>query len=490
MKKFNLFLLTIAGIGFMILTSCKKEATNNTIKAADEINTFIWKSMRSYYLWVDNVSNLTNSNYTYNSSTKINSDSLNAFLNKYSDHDKLFDALLYQPGTVDKWSVLISDYVALEKELSGTYKTMGYDFMLMRFGTGDNVLGYVRYVIKGSPADLAGVKRGYIFTQVNDQQLTTTNYSDLLLNSESYKLSFVNIVNNNLSLNGITATMSAIELTEDPIFMDSVYTVNNQKIGYLVYNSFIPEYDSELNDVFLKFKNEGVSKLILDLRYNGGGSVQSAIYLSSMIYGTYTDKIFLKTSYNSLLQSYLTQNYGAGYFNESFSSNIVNSDYSETPINTLNLSDVYIITTDNTASASEIVINGLKPYINVTTVGTNTYGKYVASMILNDYTDSQGTINPNHTYALMPIILKISNSEGVSDFVNGFTPQVVLDEDITNMSVLGDLNEPLLNETISLIESGSKKAGRVHSDLPLTKIGSQKEFIPHMHEMYFNKKIK
>jgi carboxyl-terminal processing protease len=484
MKRIYFILLAISGLYTLMFTSCKKDtSTTPKIETADEINTFIWNGMRSYYLWVDNVPNLTNSYYN------SNTDSINNFLNKYTDHSKLFYDLLYQYETIDKWSWIVDDYVALEKELEGITKSMGYDFMLARYGTGDNVLGYVRYVVKGSPADLAGIKRGYIFTKVDDQQLTISNYMDLLINSQSYKLSFASVLNNTLSLNGISASLAAIEITEDPILLDTVYTVNNQKIGYLIYNAFIPNFDLELNSVFLKFKTEGINNLILDLRYNGGGSVQSAIYMSSMIYGTYTNKVFLETNYNALLQNYLTQTYGSSYFNENFSNYILNTDKSQTPINTLNLSQVYIITTKNTASASELVINGLKPYMDVITVGDTTVGKYVASMTIKDYIDSKGTINPNHTWALQPIILKIANSQGVSDFVKGFSPKVELEEDITNMSVLGEQNEPLLNETLSLISGGGKKSTRVPSTFNTSRLATSKDFIPHCQEMYFNKKF-
>ncbi|NJO69158.1 MAG: hypothetical protein HC830_07640 [Bacteroidetes bacterium] len=128
---------------------------------------------------------------------------------------------------------------------------------------------------------------------------------ELLINSETYKLSFANAANGTLTMNGKTANLTAVEVTENPIYLDTVYTVNNTKIGYLVYNSFVSTYDKELNNIMLNFKNQGISKLVLDFRYNGGGSVQSAVYLASMIHGTYTDKTFLKTEYNDLVQDYL-----------------------------------------------------------------------------------------------------------------------------------------------------------------------------------------
>ncbi|MDZ7635791.1 MAG: S41 family peptidase [Bacteroidales bacterium] len=94
-----------------------------------------------------------------------------------------------------------------------------------------------------------------------------------------------------------------------------------------------------------------------------------------------------------------------------------------TPINSLGLDQVYIITTSETASASEMVINGLEAYIPVIQVGTNTTGKYVGSITLKDV-DNNGNVNPSHSWAMQPIIVKYSNSQNVSDFDNGLTPDI------------------------------------------------------------------
>lgn len=467
MKRISLIFLVSVSFGFLIITGCHKDDNSKpqTISNTDfEINNFIWGGLHSYYLWTASVPKLTTS-YFHNDTSE-----LYPFLRGYTNHDTLFYNLLYQYGTTDKWSWIVSDYTELEKEFEGITKSMGYNFMLARYGTANDVLGYVRYVVKGSPADLAGIKRGYVFTKVNDQQLTIDNYMDLLINSEAYKLSFVDIVDHNLVSNGKTANMTAVEVTEDPIYLDTVYTINNTKVGYLMYNNFVSNYDRELNDVMSKFKTAGVTKLILDLRYNTGGAGTSATYLASMIYGTNTSTIFYKTEYNTELQAYLTQQYGADFFVEKFQQYIVNEDNSQTNIVSLNLPDVYIITTDHTASASELVINGLKPYINVFLLGTTTAGKYVGSITLKDIIDNKGTVNPDHKWAMQPIVMKVTNSAGVTDYKNGFTPNVVLDEEIANMSVLGSLDEPLLAATISNITGLTKKSARQPSTFKVQKL--------------------
>ena len=137
------------------LINCKKENTTPpvpigpvpvVIKEATDVNKFIYNGLQDYYLWVDQVPNLTAQKYTVK-------DSLNAFLNKYIDPNLLFTDLLYQYKTIDKWSFIVDDSKIIDDWIQGISETMGFDFMLARIGTSGDVFGFVRYVYKGSPAD-------------------------------------------------------------------------------------------------------------------------------------------------------------------------------------------------------------------------------------------------------------------------------------------------------------------------------------------------
>ena len=445
------------------LTQCRKEAIVPTpvdppivtppvvIPNASEVNTFVWSSMHDYYLWNDKIPNLTNTYYqmltTTSANYQRNKDSLNVYLNKFTDPSKLFNDLLYQYKVVDKWSFIVSDYTIIDNWIAGISKTMGYDFQLYYLNsTSSDIIGVVRYVLKGSPADLAGVQRGDVFAKVDGVQLTDANYTANLINKESFTLTFAKIVGGVITPTGKTATMTAVQLQEDPVFLSKVIDINGSKVGYLVYNGFTSDFDLELNTAFQQFKTAGVSKLILDLRYNGGGSVQTAIYLASMIYTTNTSTLFTKSVYNGILTPYITTTYGDSFFNSNFTDKI-----KTTAINTLNLKDVYFIVSGETASASELLINGLKPYMNVKSIGTNTYGKYVASLTLKDY-DANNNLVTTHKYAMQPIVAKYANSLGVSDFVTGLVPDITLKEDIGNMLQLGDENETLLKAALDNIK--------------------------------------
>jgi C-terminal processing protease CtpA/Prc len=474
----NLVLLVIvAGILF---TGCRKEEVPVIIPEATDVNKFVFNALRDYYLWNAMNTNLTSEKYT-------NKDSLNVFLNKYSDPQVLFTSLLYKYKEIDKWSFLVDNSKTIDNWIAGISETMGYDFMLGRIGTSDNLFGFVRYVYKGSPAEKAGVKRGDIFIKINNQQITVSNYQTLLFTNKTYTMGYATIANQTISPSSKTITMTAIEMQENPIEMDTVFTFNNQKVGYLVYNGFNAEFDIQLNDVFRKFKDAKIEQLILDLRYNGGGSVQTSVYLASMIYGTDISKVFATSRYNSGLQNYYTQQYGASSLNDYFTPTIDQTDkHGAGQINSLNLRKVYIIVSDNTASASELLINGLRPYMNVKVIGINTEGKYTGSATIKDW-DDKGVVNPNHSYAMQPIIVKYSNSAGVSDYVNGLTPDIKAEEDIANLLPFGDPNETLLSYALADIKgisvtSMSLKSARIG----LTKFADSQDFKPFAKEMYIN----
>ncbi|HEY3373227.1 MAG TPA: S41 family peptidase [Prolixibacteraceae bacterium] len=472
--------ILLAGILF---SACKKEEQPIApviIPQASVVNLFVWNGLHDYYLWNSQVPGLANTKYE-------KTDSLNAFLNKYSDPEKLFNSLLYKRDTVDKWSFIVDDSKQIDDWISGISETIGYTVVPVRIGNSQDLFGLVLYVFKGSPAEKAGIKRGDVFLKVNDQQINVSNYQTLLYNTITSKLSFATLSNHQVVPSDRTATVTAIQMQENPINKDTVFTVNNQKVGYLVYNGFNSDFDLQLNDVIQKFKDANINQMILDLRYNGGGSVQSSIYLASMLYGTDKTKLFAKAQYNEGVQQYLVDAYGLQSLNDNFTNTIeATTTHAATAINTLNLQKIYIIVSDNTASASELLINGLKPYMNVKVVGVNTTGKYVGSISLKDENEN-GVVNPNNKWAMQPIVVKYANSLGVSDFVNGLTPDIRAEEDIANLLPFGDPNETLL----SVVLNDIKGLSPISMTLKSAEMGLKKVADPHANnrfakDMYIN----
>ena len=132
---------------------------------------------------------------------------------------------------------------------------------------------------------------------------------------------------------------------------------------------------------------------------------------------------------------------------------------SEESINSLSFDRVYVLTTNESASASELLINSLSSYIDVIHIGEQTTGKNVGSITVYDYIDNDGTKNPDHKYAMQPIVLKIANKDGFADYADGLEPDTNINEDIQNLGTLGEINEPLLASAINLI-SGSAKLSK------------------------------
>jgi len=495
MQGLNKYLLLSLFMVFLFFTGCEKEIEpkDPDTEVPADVSMFIWNNMFEWYLWYENVPNLSPAIFP-------STDDWYRYLNSFgTDYESLFNSLLYQYGVIDKWSWIVDDYIALENSFAGISKSMGFDFRLMFIYSNSNELfGYVRYVLPGSPADNAGLRRGDLFTEIDGQQLTDANYRALLINSESYTMGLADFNEQavEFTANGVTKSMVAVELQENPVHYSSVIDVGGVSTAYLVYNAFTADFELELNDVFGDFNSQGVQRLILDLRYNSGGSINTAVYLASMIYGTATNDLFIEYQYNNKIQDYIISDPGLGYdfIRKKFADRIdTTTVYHSNPptlpfINSLNLSELYVITTRGTASASELVMNGLYPYMDVKQVGDTTSGKYVGSLTLYDYTDYP-IRNPNHTWALQPIVLKVANSVGTSDFVDGLIPDISTEEDVVNLLPLGDVNEPLLKATIDYI-LGLKSFQAIQTfDHDFRPFKDSKDFIPHSKEMYLDPKF-
>lgn len=409
-----------------------------------EVNNFIWKGLNTFYLWKNNVTNLADNRFLDPSSYEF-------FLNSEPNSEHFFKNLLYQRNTIDKWSWVVEDYIALENSFQGTSLHNGMEFGLVyEKGSTTDVFGYVRYVLPNTDASNKNIKRGMIFNAVNGIKLNTNNYRDLLFSNSDYTINLANYNNGNPTLNGTIITLTKSEYTENPVFITKTINSGNKKIGYLMYNSFTTNFDNELNAAFSALKSNGITDLIVDLRYNGGGSVKTAVYLSSMITGQFNGQLFAKMHWNDRFNS------NNSNLEERFTNQINNGNTQET-INSLSLDKAYFITTKNSASASELVINGLKPYIDVKTIGTKTHGKYVGSITLYDSPKlyNKENINQNHRWAMQPIVFEVKNKLG-NNSTEGFTPNILLAENYNNLGVLGEASDPLLNRAITYITTGSK----------------------------------
>jgi len=427
---------------FLTLQSCE-DMDDNYPSATIEVNDFIWKGLNLYYLWQADVPNLSDKRF-------VNQADLNTFLQQYEKPEDLFNALRVVPS-IDRFSWIVSDYLTLEGQLQGTTKNDGMDYVLYyKSANSKEIFGFVSYIIPNSDASTKDIKRGAIFFGVNGTQLTNDNYRSLL-SLENYTLNLADYNNGTITPNGKSVNLTKTTLAENPIFINKVIETGGHKIGYLMYNGFYPSYDTQLNTAFSSLKSKGITDLVLDLRYNSGGSIESATRLASMITGQFTGKVFSKERWNDKINSYFESEDPAAL------RNLFTNTIGSTPLNSLNLNKVYILTTRGTASASELVINGLKPYINVIQIGDLTIGKNVGSITIYDSpTFGKENRNPNHRYAMQPIVLKIVNADDFGDYLDGLTPTYSLKENLANLGELGNSSEPLLSTAIGKITGTAK----------------------------------
>jgi C-terminal processing protease CtpA/Prc len=399
--------------------SCTKEEVVPEPEIPDEIrsvNNFIWENMDLYYLWRD----LMPSNLDPN--TQENP----------ADY---FHKLIYRED--DRWSFITDNYDDLVNRLQGISKTYGHEYKLFRESNSKDVFGIVEYVIKDSPAKIQGIKRGDVFNRINGVQLDTLNYRDLLFSNETYTIGFADLIDEEVLPNDREVVVTPIVMQEDPILLDTVYFLEGRQIGYLMYNRFISSLNTDLNTVFSNFKAKGVNELVLDLRYNPGGSVGTATLLASLIAPSdivSNEEVFIKYIWNDVLEEYWIEQEGED--SENLVIKFLNAGQN------LNLNRLYVLVSKSSASASELIINGLSPYMDVVLVGDTTHGKYTASLTLHDEEES-------FNWAIQPIVLKTANINNQTDYKNGLFPDYYVEDDY--FSPLGSLEEARLAQAVSLI---------------------------------------
>ncbi|MGC3979503.1 MAG: S41 family peptidase [Paludibacteraceae bacterium] len=428
-------------------SSCK---SNDPVDTNKYVNNWIYENMVNYYLWNDKIP-LT-PDYTLTP-------------------DKFFASLLYKYNKDtnphgDRFSWIQENYVDLLNSLSGvSTDEIGFEYVFVRVKNTNTYYLLVLYPKPGTDAYSKGIKRGDFIMKINGTDITKNNYSVLLSGTGAKTLSVAKLTPNaegkyDLSLIGDVNVQMKSNYAENPIYLDSIYTVNNKKVGYLVYNFFANDngddsrsYDKQLMEVLQKIKSQGATEFILDLRYNRGGTLSSAVALASaLVKNRSTSNLLDSLRFNPLVHSELKKRSGADFNKDHFIDKVVNNNQQTVAaVPTSNYSTLYILVTGSTASASELVINGLKPYMDkITLIGDTTVGKNVGSISLYEKNDSR------NKWGMQPIVFQYYNSQGKSDFTAGFVPDYPVDEfESLYLVNFGKTEEPLLNKALSLINGGS-----------------------------------
>jgi len=460
MKKVSLYFSICLMLGIGVVSCTKNDDV--PIPQNIEIQDFVWKGMNSWYNWQSSVANLAD--------TKDNNqDEYVSYLSGYADQETLFKSLLFDPGNTDRFSWFIEDYVEQNKSFQGVSVSTGIR-RSAPIGIGNNqIIIYAQSVSLESPAYIAGVRRGDIINAIDGEIMNETNYASVINKLYSGETIVVSTAKEeNGELTKLTDyTISPTEFSDNPVYLVKIFNdVNGKKVGYLAYNGFRATYNDELNAAFATLKTEGIDELILDLRTNGGGSVSTSAYLASMIYANAGTDKFADLKFNA---KHTNQNDSYNFQNklETYElledGNVINNG--EEVINRLNtINRLYVLASGGTASASEMIINGLKPFMPVKIIGTTTYGKNVGSITLYDSPSSEytslSTASSTHVNAMQPIVFQIYNKSGESDYTQGFAPDIEVEEwrFWDNILPLGDENEVILKTALDDIRGLSTKS--------------------------------
>ncbi|MCW3079079.1 S41 family peptidase [Segetibacter sp.] len=471
------FLIALTTIFILSITSCKKEIvqeptattspTTTVASQSDLLKDSLYLYTKEIYLWPDVIP----------SYDIFNPRQYNGATDEAAATAEMNAIRALQP--LDRFS-----FVTTKEESSAlqTGVAVDYGFFIKaaaadRVEPIDSVRWYVEYAFDKSAAGTAGVNRGWYINKINNANLTYSQSSIDLLNqtffgsANSASFEFV-------KPDGSIATfnLSKTSFTSNAVLHKSVINTGGRKVGYFVFKQFFGAPSiTELNTVFNDFKAQGINELIVDLRYNPGGSTATQNALANLIApAAANNKVMYKYIFNSNLQQgkFPLLQKKSGYGATSFAEQNNTENFSNT--GTLSLSQVFFIVGSGTASASELLINNLKPYMNVKLIGDTTYGKPVGFFPVDIY-----------NYSIYPISFKTVNSAGSADYYTGFAPDKAAPDGVNK--VWGDVTEPSLASALRYITAGVFRTTEAGEQQYRSQMRVQQELEPFNRELEKNK---
>ena len=358
MKK--IFLIPIL-FCLLLFAGCSDD-TPNEQEVKDEyaawkyVNAFAHGTMSQYYLWKDEIAK-----------------DLDAWDWEWSEPKAKVQKIRYKENgkDVDRWTQVYDNFSEKTANIVTTY---GFEYALYQAGSSKQLVLVTTLVYPGSPAEKAGLKRGNLIVGLNNEPITTDNYQQLptLASAEL-------MVQTHSSQKVVK--MQAVSMYEDPVVLDSIYRWDDKKVGYLFYNQFNVLSCEKLISVCKRFKNEGVSELILDLRYNLGGNSVVHQLLASMLApeeNVARNDVYLKRGHNKDYTEELRLKGDSMEQRFQFKEWAINGekfDYDLSDAN-IGITKLYALTSGKTASASEALLIGLRPYLDIEIIGETTRGKF------------------------------------------------------------------------------------------------------------------
>ncbi len=367
------------------------------------------------------------------------------------------DRIRYHKGDkyIDKWTMMTDDMNSFTSSVEGVSTTYGWNLAVYRFSNSDDCFAVINYVSPDSPAEKAGLKRGDILLTLGDEDITVDNYLDLYYSTTlTSTLGAYDAATNTISFSEQQVTLHAINMYENPILCDTVYEFNGKKVGYLAYTSFDLNSIPKLVEIGKKFKSEGIKELVLDLRYNGGGYVITESVLASMFApkaNVDAGDIFEKEQYNA----YLTEAYQqAGVSLETPFTTEFNYDDIGLHISTkdanIGLERIYGLISPNTASASEALLSGLMPYMDIRLIGQASHGKYCTGLMMSGEDSYENCPEEIKNWGVYVMVSIYQNALGETPCMpDGLQPDTEAIDDPMQPYQLGDVDEAMLRAALT-----------------------------------------
>lgn len=395
----------------LLFSSCHDE-TDDPIYISNRIKEAIYDGMLEWYYWNKEIP------------TGIN-------VRDYISNEALLEALRYKQ--LDKWSYLTT-VDAFDKAFTGQNAGHGVGFTV---DEEDKV--FITFVYDESPAGKDGWQRGWQIIEVNGRPISSYksgNGYNLQLGADATGVSntFKFLLPDGSE---VERTIPKEEYQSNAVLYQTVFEEGGQRIGYWVYNSFKaslevePTKSLEVENSMTFFEKQRIDEIIIDLRYNGGGSVAVADQIMNYLIPSRHDGDLMYTnSFNDNKHNY-------------------NEEKQFEKLGSLELDRIIFITSRGSASSSELLINCLSPYLEVVLIGDNTYGKPVGAFPLSGF---YRALRENNV-ELVPITFAIANAQGKAAYYNGFPVDYAVEDDPSKN--WGDPEEARLKAALNFIKTGS-----------------------------------
>jgi len=408
-----------------------------------EVNEWIRSEMEKNYLWSENVPR--------------NSDGSlmpTPYFGGLLDNEDFFSYITKMPENISS---------------ENPYRfSSGVSVSFFRFSNSNNVFAVAEFVHPDSPADTAGIKRGDIILRVDDILLNRSNFQSLFYkNSDEvvYSVGQYDPQQNRIIDLNETITVGQGELDLNPVVESKVIESSGVKIGYLFLGQFNTGENDRFNDsldiALQELKLENITELIIDLRYNRGGDFNAVKNLANAVVPAETaqnQEVFARFRYNDRIQQRIIDNEGA-------TSDSLQIKFSSSSEN-LDLNRIFVLTTNQTRSTSELFIKGISPYIDVQTIGERTAGElFGTTVILGE------NANPPNDFGIVPVYVEYVSSESDESFSQFINADIIVNEDLLRAFPVGSESDPFIRKVMIQI-SGESTSPKLENNFNYSKYES------------------